>query len=66
MKMKATAVAFVLRLGAVIRRIIGAPDYETYLAHCRTVHADTPPMSLAEFSASRMDCRYNQPGSRCC
>jgi uncharacterized short protein YbdD (DUF466 family) len=48
------------------RIMIGVPDYDTYLRHCREHHADKPPMSYAEFFAERQAARYRGTGGRCC
>lgn len=53
-------------LGEITRRIIGAPDYERYLAHMRRHHAGERALSRAEFVKVRMDEKYSKPGSRCC
>jgi uncharacterized short protein YbdD (DUF466 family) len=54
------------RLGAVIRRVIGAPDYDRYLAHVTSCHPGTTPMTRDEFERSRLEDRYSKPGQRCC
>jgi uncharacterized short protein YbdD (DUF466 family) len=54
------------RVGAVVRRVIGAPDYERYVAHVQACHPGTAPMSRAEFEQARLEQRYSQPGQRCC
>lgn len=54
------------RIGALVRRIVGAPDYATYLAHVRVHHPERVPMSEAEFVTDRLAARYEKPGSRCC
>ncbi len=54
------------RLAALLRRIIGAPDYAAYVAHVRAQHPGREPMSEAEFEAERLRARYERPGSRCC
>ena len=54
------------RTAAVIRRLIGAPDYETYVAHVHECNAGTAPMTREEFVKSRMDDKYSKPGQRCC
>ena len=59
----ARAVAEVRR---VIHAIIGAPDYERYVAHVRACHPDRVPMTREEFARERMEARYSRPGSRCC
>jgi uncharacterized short protein YbdD (DUF466 family) len=50
----------------VLHAIIGAPDYERYLAHVRECHPDRVPMTREEFARERLEARYNRPGSRCC
>ena len=52
--------------GSLIRRIIGAPDYERYLAHVATRHAGTTPLSREAFARDALARRYDRPGSRCC
>ena len=50
----------------VVRRVIGVPDYDRYLAHVREHHPGVTPMSYDEFVRQRMIDRYNRPGNRCC
>jgi uncharacterized short protein YbdD (DUF466 family) len=50
----------------VVRRIIGVPDYERYLAHQRAHHPGVAPMTPQEFERQRLADRYSRPGSRCC
>ena len=54
------------RMAVVVRRIIGAPDYEGYVAHVRRVHPSTTPMSRDEFTREAMARRYGKNASRCC
>jgi uncharacterized short protein YbdD (DUF466 family) len=54
------------RLAVVIRRIIGAPDYDRYLAHVTQRHPDATPLSPDEFARDALARRYDRPGSRCC
>ena len=54
------------RAANVVRRIIGVPDYDRYVAHVRMHHPDVTPMSRSEFERQRMNDRYTRPGSRCC
>ena len=54
------------RIAAVVRRIIGVPDYQIYLEHMQRCHPDRQPISKDVFDQQRMDARYNTPGSRCC
>lgn len=50
----------------VLRRIVGVPDYDTYVAHVRECHAGTVPMTREEFEKARMEDKYSRPGQRCC
>ena len=54
------------RVAAVIRRIIGAPDYEQYLVHAKACHPGQQPMSQDAYAKDCEARRYNQPGNRCC
>jgi uncharacterized short protein YbdD (DUF466 family) len=50
----------------IVRRIIGVPDYDTYVAHMKAKHPECAPMTKDEFAQQRMQDRYSRPGSRCC
>ena len=50
----------------IVRKIIGVPDYDTYLAHMKATNPDCELMSKDEFAKQRMQDRYSRPGSRCC
>lgn len=54
------------RVGATVRRIIGAPDYGAYVAHVAAHHPGREPLGEREFIAERLSARYEKPGSRCC
>jgi len=54
------------RVAQVIRRVIGAPDYERYLAHQRRCHRDEQPLTREAFAQDVLARRYSQPGNRCC
>ena len=56
----------VRRGAAIVRRIIGVPDYDTYIAHMSAHHPDAVPLTAKEFEITRMNDRYSRPGSRCC
>ncbi|MFN5583162.1 YbdD/YjiX family protein [Gemmatimonas sp.] len=58
--------AAVRRVAAVVRRMIGVPDYETYLAHMRREYPGCTPMDLRTFERERLTARYKATGSRCC
>jgi uncharacterized short protein YbdD (DUF466 family) len=48
----------------VLRAVVGAPDYEAYVAHCRARGA--PALDRAAFERDRQAARYDRPGARCC
>jgi uncharacterized short protein YbdD (DUF466 family) len=50
---------------AIVRRILGVPDYERYVAHVQMAHPGQAPMSEEEFFRERLEGRA-KPGSRCC
>ena len=54
------------RAANVVRRIVGVPDYERYLAHVHECHPGQAPLTRAEFERSRLEDRYSRPGNRCC
>ncbi len=54
------------RLAAILRRIIGAPDYAAYVAHVRAHHPEREPLSERQFTEERLAARYEKPGARCC
>jgi uncharacterized short protein YbdD (DUF466 family) len=59
-------VARVAGVGSLLRRIIGAPDYECYLAHFAARHPEATPLSREAFARDALARRYDRPGSRCC
>ena len=61
-----SARAAIDRAACVLRRVIGVPDYDIYLAHLRTHHAGAEPMTREEFMRRRLTDKYSRPGSRCC
>jgi uncharacterized short protein YbdD (DUF466 family) len=58
--------SIISRSASCIRAVLGAPDYEAYLAHMRSAHPGDRVMSETEFTHTRMNDRYNRPGSKCC
>ena len=42
------------QIGQVVRRIVGAPDYDTYLEHVRRKHPDLEPLSEKDFLRQRL------------
>ncbi len=59
-------IALVDSVARTLRAIIGVPDYERYVEHCRAHHPECAPMTLKQFAKERFDSRYNKPGTRCC
>jgi uncharacterized short protein YbdD (DUF466 family) len=52
---------------ALVRRLIGVPDYERYLAHMSAKYPGIPPMDRERFEAERLAARYSSGGGvRCC
>ncbi len=62
----AESAPLVKRVNAVIRRIIGAPDYSAYLRHVTQRHPECKPLTEVEFLDEQLTARYSTPGSRCC
>jgi uncharacterized short protein YbdD (DUF466 family) len=54
------------RVNAVVRRIIGAPDYSAYVRHMKDHHPECTPLTEIEFLDEQLTARYSRPGSRCC
>lgn len=54
------------RAACILRRVIGVPDYDIYLAHTREHHPDKTPLTREEFTNQRLLDKYTRPGSRCC
>lgn len=51
---------------AVVRTVIGVPDYDRYLRHMQAHHPGCAMLSRTEFAKARLEARYSSPGSRCC
>ncbi len=60
------AAELLARAAWAVRRVIGAPDYERYVAHVRAAHPETPPLTREAFARDALARRYDRPGSRCC
>jgi uncharacterized short protein YbdD (DUF466 family) len=54
------------RSASVLRRVIGAPDYERYLTHARLAHPGLRPLTYDEFVRDTMARRYGSGAGRCC
>jgi uncharacterized short protein YbdD (DUF466 family) len=57
---------WLVSFASVVRRVIGVPDYERYLAHMRAHHRDERPLDASAFARDVLARRYERPGSRCC
>lgn len=51
---------------ALVRRIIGVPDYAIYCQHMAVSHPGQPLLSERAFDEERMTAKYSKPGQRCC
>jgi uncharacterized short protein YbdD (DUF466 family) len=49
-----------------LRAILGVPDYERYIEHCRARHPGSAPMTRDQFATDLLERKYSRPGSRCC
>lgn len=57
---------FLRNIAVIVRRVIGAPDYNAYLEHVRLRHPGAVPLSRDAFVRDRLTARYSRPGARCC
>jgi uncharacterized short protein YbdD (DUF466 family) len=51
------------------RLMIGIPDYDNYVAHCKACHPEEPILTYVEFFRDRQNARYACEGGRfkgCC
>ena len=62
----ARVAALLGRAAWAVRRVIGAPDYERYVAHVHRAHSGIAPLSRDAFARDVLARRYERPGSRCC
>ena len=63
--MRRLAEAFT-RIAQMVRRVIGAPDYDRYLAHLHSSHPGALPLTRDEFARDAMARRYGNGAGRCC
>ena len=54
------------RAASIVRRVIGVPDYDRYVAHMRQHHPQVTPLSHEHFTRTQLEARFEKPGSRCC
>jgi uncharacterized short protein YbdD (DUF466 family) len=58
--------SWVARVLAVIRRIVGVPDYDAYVAHLHAHHPGTEPLGQNAFLQKCWEDKYTKPGNKCC
>lgn len=59
-------IALVAGAARTLRSILGVPDYDRYVEHCRAHHPETPPMTRDQFATEVFERKYSRPGTRCC
>lgn len=60
------ACAAAARALAVVRQVVGAPDYRRYLEHHARCHGGAAPLAPREFYAEFVTRRYGPGPTRCC
>ena len=60
------AVSSIGRIGSVLRRIAGMPDYAAHLEHLRRAHPEKSIPSEREFYEEFVGNRYQDGPTRCC
>ena len=60
------AIDVLRRAAAIVRLVIGVPDYDRYLEHMRERHPQAVPLSREQFVMGYLRARYEKPGARCC
>src|SRR5207237_5983120 len=58
-------ISLVDSVARTLRAIIGVPDYERYVEHCRLHHPECVPMTRDQFAKDRFENKYSKPGTRC-
>ena len=51
---------------AVVRQVVGAPDYERYLEHRARCHGGAPPLDRRAYYAEFVSWRFGPGPTRCC
>jgi uncharacterized short protein YbdD (DUF466 family) len=54
------------QLVRVVRRILGMPDYEAYLAHLQSTHPGCPVPTERQYFEEFVRARYSGGPTRCC
>ena len=66
MRTRATGAGWLASALAVLKRVLGMPDYAAYLAHHRARHPDCPAPTEREYYDQYVRSRYGAGASRCC
>jgi uncharacterized short protein YbdD (DUF466 family) len=66
MRTRATGAGWLASALAVLKRVLGMPDYAAYLAHHRARHPDCPVLTQREYYDQYVRSRYGAGASRCC
>ena len=53
-------------LMSTVRRIVGMPDYQAYLAHLRAAHPGRPLPTERQYFDEYLKGRYESGPTRCC
>ena len=53
-------------LASTVRRIVGMPDYQAYLAHLRAAHPERPLPTERQYFDDYLKGRYESGPTRCC
>lgn len=54
------------RIGSLLRRLAGMPDYQAHLAHLRLHHPESPIPTEGQFYNDFIRARYGDGPTRCC
>ncbi len=54
------------RVADTARLMCGVPDYDTYVAHMKTIHPDQEAMTYEAFFENRMNARFGQGSMKAC
>ncbi|MBL0940301.1 MAG: YbdD/YjiX family protein [Gemmatimonadaceae bacterium] len=54
------------RVAALVRKLIGVPDYDRYLVHMHERYPGCTPIDRETFEKDRLAARYRTAGNRCC
>lgn len=61
-----SAIRLFRALAYTLRQIVGAPDYDRYLAHHAACHPERAPLGRREYYGQFIVWRFGSGPSRCC